>query len=76
MSKGFTLPQRSLLPWGQSGAAIIGDAITVYYKAGTGAWTAIETCTDSTYSGMVRLGWMSTARQRLTILEEGLDSTN
>jgi hypothetical protein len=39
------------------GASIVGSTITVYYRSGAGAWTALGTRTDSTYSGAGHIGF-------------------
>lgn len=38
------------------GASISGSTITVYYKAGAGAWTSLGTRTDATYSASGYVG--------------------
>lgn len=38
------------------GASIVGSTFTIYYKVGAGAWAALDTRTDATYSGAGYLG--------------------
>lgn len=45
------------------GISVVGTTITLYYKAAAGAWTAVSTVTDSTYSaaGNIAAGTVGTS---------------
>lgn len=47
---------QTIAPGDKIGASMVGSLLTVYYKSGAGAWTALATRTDAAYSAAGYLG--------------------